>query len=203
MTALDHVFQPVLHVVAQVVEAELVVGAVGHVAGVGRLAFLVVHAVHDHTDGEPEEAIDLAHPFRIALGQIVVDGDDVDALAGERVEINGERRDQRFAFAGLHLGDLALVQDHAADHLHVEMALADRALGRFAHGGEGRHQDVVERLALAELLLERIGARAQRVVGERDELRLQRIDLIDPRPITFDAPLIGGAEQLAGKATDH
>ena len=33
--ALDHVLQPVLHVVAQIVEAELVVGAVGDVAVVG------------------------------------------------------------------------------------------------------------------------------------------------------------------------
>ena len=53
---LDHVVQPVLHVVAQVVEAELVVGAVGDVAGVGRLALLVVELVHDHADGEAEEA---------------------------------------------------------------------------------------------------------------------------------------------------
>ena len=36
--ALDHVLQPVLHVVAQVVEAELVVGAVGDVGGVGGAA---------------------------------------------------------------------------------------------------------------------------------------------------------------------
>ena len=39
----------------------------------------------------------------------------------------------------------AFVQHHAADQLHVEMALAERALGGLAHGGEGRHQEVVER----------------------------------------------------------
>ena len=37
MAALHHVLEPVLHVVAQIVEAELVVGAVGDVAGVGCL----------------------------------------------------------------------------------------------------------------------------------------------------------------------
>ena len=104
---------------------------------------------------EPEEAVDLAHPFGVALGEIVVDGDDMHAAAGERIEIDRQRRDQRLAFAGLHLGDPAFVQDHAADQLHVEMALAERALGGFAHGGEGRHQNVVERLAFGELLLER------------------------------------------------
>ena len=132
---------------------------------------------------EPEELVDLAHPFGVALGEVVVDGDDVDAAAGERVEIDRQRRDQRLAFAGLHLGDLALVQHHAADELHVEMALAERALGGLAHGGEGRHQQIVERGAVGELLLELVGARAQRLVGERLELRLQRVDGVDARLI--------------------
>ena len=86
--ALDHVLHAVLHVVAQVVEAELVVGAVGDVAVVGGLALLVVEAVHDHAGLQPEEGVDLAHPFGVALGEIVVDGDDMDAAAGERVEID-------------------------------------------------------------------------------------------------------------------
>ena len=82
------------------------------------------------------------------MREVVVDGDDVDALAGERVEVDGQRGDQRLAFAGLHLGDLALVQHHAADQLHVEVALAERALGGFAHGREGGNEKVVERGAL-------------------------------------------------------
>ena len=98
-----------------------------------------------HADGEAEELVDLAHPLGVALGQVVVDGDDVHALAGERVEIDRQRGDQRLALAGLHLGDLALVQHHAADELHVEVALAERALGGFAHGGEGGNEEVVER----------------------------------------------------------
>ena len=96
----------------------------------------------------PEEFVDLPHPFGVALGEVVVDGDDVDAAAGERIEIDRKRRDQRLAFAGLHLGDLAFVQHHAADQLDVEMALAERALGGLAHGGEGRHQEIVERWRL-------------------------------------------------------
>ena len=108
----------------------------------------------------------LAHPLGVALGEVVVDGDDVHALAGERVEIDGQRGDQRLAFAGLHLGDLALVQHHAADQLHVEVALAERALGGLAHGGEGRHQQVVEADAVGELLAELVRARAQLGIGE-------------------------------------
>ena len=96
---------------------------------------------------------------------------------GEGVEVDGERGDQRLAFAGLHLGDLALVQDHAADHLHVEMALPERAPGRLAHGGEGGHQQVVEIGAVGELLAERLRAGPQLGVGELLQLGLERVDL--------------------------
>ena len=43
--------------------------------------------------------------------------------AAERIEIDRKRRHQRLAFAGLHLRDAALVQDHAADELNVEVPL--------------------------------------------------------------------------------
>ena len=169
----------------------------------GLLALLVVEAVHDDADGEPEELVDLPHPFGVAPGEIVVDGDDMHAAAGQRVEIDRQRRDQRLAFAGLHLGDPALVQHHAADQLDVEMALAERALGGLAHGGESGHQNVVEGGAVGDLFPEFFGARAQRFVGEPLQLLFQRIDGVDPRPIGADAPLIGGTEQLAGNCADH
>jgi hypothetical protein len=203
MTALDHVLEPVLHVVAQIVKTVFVVGAVGDVAGIGILALGVVEAVDDHTDREAEEIVDLPHPFGVAPGEVVVDGDDVDALAGQCVEVDRERRDQRLAFAGLHLGDIAFVQHHAADHLHVEMALAERALGRLAHGGEGRSQNVVERHAVCKLFAEFASAGLQRFVREGGDLRLKRVDGIDAGLIPLDPPVIGGTEKLAGERADH
>ena len=158
--ALRHVLEPVLHVVAQIVEAELVVGAVSDVGIVLALALLVVEAVHDDADGEPEEFVDLPHPFGVALGEIVVDGDDVNAAAGERVEIDRKGGDQGLAFAGLHFRDAALVQHHAADELNVEVALAERALAGLAHRGERRHQDVVQARPFSQLLFEFFRSRA-------------------------------------------
>ena len=127
----------------------------------------------------------------------------MDALAGKRVEIDRKRRHQRLAFAGLHLGDIALVQHHAADQLHVEMALAERALGRLAHGGEGRNQDVVERLAVGELLAKFRRARLQRFVRKRNKLGLERIDGIDTALVSLDPAVICGTEKLAGERADH
>ena len=200
---LDHVLKPVLHVVAQIVEAVLVVGAVGDVAGVGLLALRVIQAVHDHAGGQPEERVDLPHPLRVAAGEVIVHRDHMHAATGERIQIHRKGRDQRLAFAGLHLGDVAFVQHHAADQLHVEMPLAEGALGRLADGCEGRDQDVVQRLAPFELLLEFVGAGAQRLVGELGDLALERVDGVDPRLIGLDPPVVGGTEELAGERADH
>ncbi len=203
MAALDHVLQPVLHVVAQIIETVFVVGAVSDIARIGFLALGIVEAVDDHADGQAEEIIDLAHPFAVAAGEVVVDGDDMDALAGQCVEIHRKGRHQRLAFAGLHLGDVALMQHHAADQLDVEMPLAEGALGGLAHGGEGRNQDVVERLAVGELLAEFGGTGLERLVGKRGDLGLKRIDVVDAGLVSLHPPVVGGAEKLAGERADH
>ena len=204
VAALDHVLEPVFHIVAQIVEAELVIGAVGDVAVVLLLALGIVEAVHDDADRQAEELVDLAHPLGVALGEIVVDGDDMNAAAGERIEIDRQRGDQRLAFAGLHLGDPAFVQHHAADHLDVEMPLAERALGGLAHGGEGRHQEVVERRSLAASCFLKSSVRARSASSDSaSQFVFQRVDVIDPRPIGADAAVVGGTEQLAGDSADH
>ena len=59
------------------------------------------------------------HPFRVTLGQIIVDRHHVDALAGQGVEIDRQRLHERLTFTRAHLGDFALMQHDAADELHV------------------------------------------------------------------------------------
>ncbi len=165
------------HVVAQVVEAELGVGAVGDVGGVGKLFLGGLHAVLDKAHLHAQGLVHLPHPLAVAPCQVVVDGDHVNALVGDGVEVAGKRRDERFALAGLHLGDLALVQHHAADELHGEMAKADGAHGRLAGGGEGLGQKVVQVLAPVEPLAKRCGDREELLVGELLHAGLQRVDV--------------------------
>ncbi len=203
MAALDHVFQPVFHIVAQIVEAELVVGAVSNVGVVGELTLLVVQAVDNNADAKAEEIVDLAHPFGIAPGQVVVDGHHVHATPGERIEIDRQRRHQRLAFAGLHLGNAPLVQNHPTHKLHVEMTLTQRSLCRLAAGCKCRRQDVVQRGTVGNLLLERIRPGSQCLIRERFELLLQLVDLRNARQIALDAPLIGRTKQLAGDSSNH
>ena len=61
--ALHTILEIELHVVAQVIEAELIVGAVGDICGVSGAALLIVEVVDNHAHGEAEKAIELAHPF--------------------------------------------------------------------------------------------------------------------------------------------
>ena len=122
-----------------------------------------------------------AHPVGVAAGEVVVDGDDVHAVAGERVQVRRQGGDQRLALTGLHLGDVAEVQRGAAHQLHLVVELAEGAPGRLAHDRERLRQQVVERLAVGVALLERVGQRAQLGVAEIDVVIFERLDVIGDR----------------------
>jgi hypothetical protein len=205
VAALDHLAALVLHVVAQIIEAELVVGGVGDVAGIVDAAFFVAEAMDDDAGRQAQEAVELAHRMGVALGQVVVDGDHMHTLAGEGVQVDRQRRHQRFTFAGLHLGDRAIVKDHAAGQLYVERAHAEYAAGSLAHDRKGRDQEVVERLALGEQFpeLHRLGCKL--FVGESLGLLLDCIDGVDSRLVAAHAAIVCRTEQFAGDAAkaDH
>ena len=184
------------HVVPKVVEAHLVVGTVGDVRLIGLLPLLLGHVVDDEAHGEAHEAVHLAHPLGVALGQIVVDGDDVDALAGQRVQVGGQRGHQRLAFTGLHLGDAALMQHDAAHQLDGVGAHAQHAVGGLPHGGKCLRQDVVQRLAVLQTRLELRGLGLQLGVGQRLVGVLQRGDLIHDGIDAFQLTLAVCSENL-------
>ncbi len=174
---LHHQLGRARHVVAQVVEPELGVGAVGDVAVVGGTLLVGVVDVRAHAaDGEPEPPVQLAHPARVAGGQVVVHGHDVDAPAREGVQVDRHRRHQRLALAGLHLGDPAEVQGHPAHQLDVEGALPEDPPRPLPDHREGLDEEIVQALAPVEPLLELDGAVAERLVGEALHLLFEGVD---------------------------
>ncbi len=193
---LDLLLQRRRHVVAQVVEAELGVGAVRDVGGVGVALLLVGLHVLQHADREPEEVVDRAHPLGVATREVVVHRDDVDALAGERVERDGERRGQGLALTRLHLGDLARVQHHAADHLNVEVAHAHRAPTGLAGDREGLRKHVLERRAFVlHALLQLLETLAQRVVALLLKLLLEGPDRSDSLLVALELFFLADVER--------
>ena len=156
-----------------------------------------------HADREAEEVVDLPHPFGVALGEIIVHGHDVDAAARERVEIDRQRCDQRLAFAGLHLGDPAFMQNHAANQLDVEMALPKRAFASLAHRCERGDQQIVERRAFGNLLAELRRARAQLIIAELFQLLFQGVDRIDASLKAANAAVVGRAKKFSRGSAEH
>ena len=218
VAALDALGEIKLHVVAEVVETEFIVGPVGNVGGVGRAALFVGKVMHDDADGEAEEAVDLAHPLGVALGEVVVDGDDVDALTGERIQVAGQRSDEGFTFTGLHFGDFSAVEDGAADHLDVEVAHADDAHAGFADDGKGFGQQIVERgffggldligvgeafEGLGDALFELEGFSGELLVGEGLEGVFMRGNGGEGGEEALDGAFVGGAEDLGENVVDH
>jgi hypothetical protein len=199
-TSLHQVVQRVRHVVAQVVEAELVVGAVGDVGVVGRPPLVGCHLRQNDADVQPEEPVHATHPLRVAFCQVVVDRDDVHAFAGERVEVRRQHRGQRLTLTGLHLGDVAEVQRGAAHHLDVEMALVKHAPGRFTGHRERLGQQVVEILAVLYPLAELVGLGPQLGVGELLDVVGQGVDVVSHPLEALDHAAFTETEQLVQHA---
>ena len=153
------------HVVAQVVEAHLVIGGVGDVAVVGGALFFRLHARLVHAHGKPHEFVDIAHPARVALGEIFVDRDDVHALSRKCVEVHGQRGYERFSFARAHFGYSALVQDYSADKLHVKVAHMQDPVRRLPDRRKGVGQQIVQRFARGKARPESGRARRQLFVA--------------------------------------
>ena len=116
MVALHEVFGRSGHIVAEVVEAELVVCAESDVGIVSLAACCGVRFVLvDAVDRQTVEHIKRSHPFGVALRQVVVDSDHMHAVACKRVEEYGQCRYKCLTFSGCHLGDFAAVKHYTAD----------------------------------------------------------------------------------------
>ena len=126
----------------------------------------------------PEEAVYLAHPLTASLGEVVVDGDNVYALAGQCVQISGKGSHKGLAFTGLHLCDTALMQDDTADDLYTVMTHTEFAPCCFTAGGKCLRQKLVERFAVLVALLEFVCLGAQLVVGQLFELLFECVHFI-------------------------
>ncbi len=192
-----------LHVVAQIVEAELVIGAVSDVAGIGLATCLLGEVGDDDADRQAEEAVNASHPLRVARSEVIVHRDDVDTLALDRVQIGGERCDKRLALTSAHLGDLATMQHDAANELNVEMPHFEHPDGRLAHGSERFGKDGVERPALVEHGAEPPGLRGQLLVRHRLHPLFERVDLGSELGDRLHITVVRRSEDRLGYSLKH
>lgn len=135
--ALDAVFDGEGTAVAEVVKAGFGGGEIGDVGGVGSAAFGGRGGLGDGGDGEAENFVDGAHPLGVAVGEIVVGGEDVNGFAVAGEEGGGGDGGEGFAFAGLHFDDASVEEGEGAPDLFGEEREAECATGGFYAAGEG------------------------------------------------------------------
>ena len=125
------------------------------------------------------------------------------AAAGEAVEVQREARDEGLALAGLHLCDIALVEDDPAHELHVEHPLVRRALAGLADSRERLEGEVVEALAVLEPLPELRRLALELGGGQLLELGLERGDVRGLLLKPLEAAALADAENLFEVADLH
>ena len=120
MAALHEVGRRNGHVVAQIVETELIVSSEGDICLVSLAALRRVGAVLvDTVNGKTVEHIERSHPLGVTLGQIVVDGHHVHTVASQGIQEHRERSHERLTFTRCHLGNLTLMEHGTTEELHV------------------------------------------------------------------------------------
>ena len=116
------------------------------------------------------------------------------AFTRQRVQVDRQRRHQRLALAGAHLGNLALMQSHATNQLHVKVSHFEHAPTGFAHYGERFYQQIIERFAIRDAFFELGSFATQLLVRQRFEAILKRVDLDHIAAKLFEQAVVTAAK---------
>ena len=191
------------HIVAQVIKTEFVIGAIGNVGCIGLLLGYRVHTGNTDTGSHAEEVVEFAHPLCITAGQIVIYRNDMHTLAGQRIKIGCQGRNQGLAFTGTHLGNLAAVQHHAADQLYIKVAHTQYATTGLPDHGKGFGEELIKGFAFVQAFTEFYGFCRQLLIAERFNFGFQRIDLRDGFTVFLDNAVIAAAKDLFNGVYNH
>ena len=154
------------HVIAKVIKAQLIVGHIGDIAVIGCPALIVGVAVQHHAYGQTQSLMDLAHPLRVTVRQIVIDGYDMDALSFQCIQIGRKGGYQCFSFTGLHLGNAALMKNDSADQLNPVMLHPKNTPCGFPHGSKRFYQYIIQRLSFCQTLFELLCLPSKLLIGQ-------------------------------------
>lgn len=124
------------------------------------------------------------------------------ALAGKGVEVHGERGGECLAFARAHFSDLAVVENHCADELHVEVAHAEHAHGGFTNHGKSFGEELVGRRALGDAVAEFLRLGLQLFVRERLHGGLELVDGIALAAILLDQAVVATTEDFVRSSSN-
>ena len=124
--------------------------------------------------------MDCTHPFRVTLGKVFVDSDDMDTLACQGIQINCHDRCQCLSFTGFHFRNIAVMHDSGADQLHRIRVFPDDSVTCLSCGGESFHIDIIERSTIRQLLLQLRRHRLQILITHLSVCFFQVKDWLNP-----------------------
>ena len=147
MVALNHILKREFQIIAQIIKAEFIVCAIGHITLIGAATRIIIQSCDNTANTQTQIFINLSHPAGIAAGQIIIYCHHMNALARQRIQIDRQRRDQRFTLTCFHLGNAALMQDKPAYQLNIKMALPQCPARCLSDSGKGVYQQIIFALA--------------------------------------------------------
>ena len=120
MLALNKISRLYDHIVPKVVKAKLVVCTISDITPVCLtslygIRLVLIYAIYRKT----VELIERAHPLRVTLGEVIIYGNNVNALAGKRIKKDRERSHQSLSLSCSHLRYHTLMQNNTANKLHI------------------------------------------------------------------------------------
>ena len=127
----------------------------------------------------------------------------MNSIATDRIEVRWQRRHQGLALTRSHFRDLAVMEHHAANQLHIEMPHLQYALGGFANHGECLDQHGLRVLAVSRSLSKLGSLGRERFVGKGLEPRLKPVDLLDLFVHLAQKALITATENFGRYLTEH
>ena len=125
--------------------------------------------------------MDLTHPFSITLCQVIINGNDVNTLAFQCIQVCRKSRYQGLTFTGTHLSDTALMKDDTTHQLYTEMLHTKHSLTSFTYNRKSFRQEVIQGLTFCQTILEFLGFASQFSIRELLHLWTQGIDLVHDR----------------------
>ena len=201
---LYHLIEGSDHVITQVIKTEFIICSVGDIRIVCDFSLVEIQIMNNKADGETQKFVYLSHPFAVSFRQIIIDGNNVDALSFQRIQIDRCRSNQRLAFTGTHLSDVTAVQNNTANQLGIEVTHPQHAARGFTNDRKSLRQDIIQCLTLGKTCFEFIGFVRQRRIAQLLQTILQRIDLLLYNfTDLFDFLLIGSIEESVKKLIKH
>ena len=148
--ALYHLIQTGNHVITEIVKTKFVIGTIGNIRIIGNLSLIKIQIMNNQTYRESKELINLSHPLAVSFCQVIIDRNDMSALAFQRIQINRCYSDQRLTFTSTHFGNVATVKNHTPDKLYIILTHTENTAGSFPYNSKSLRQDIIQCFSISQ-----------------------------------------------------